>query len=352
MRLLVRLLRALFAVAVTGLALVAVAAFLGFAVPVFDVINHLQPAIFPGVLAALVLGPLLAPFQPLKGFVVATAATGFLASAVVVVPEFVSGFVPRAAVAQPDRQSYKLMTWNIFGENRDTAGAARMIHAEDPDIVAIQEYLDVQHTRLHPLLVQRYPYWARCAGGYRAYVAIYSRLPFADLSQGACENDHDPERTARVIARFSGSGGASFTVVSTHLDWPVQVSPLFSPDMGWRDRIDAMTRRQRDQFAVLAEAVAGLDGPVVLAGDFNATPWSYALRRFAPAAGLVRHTYNLPTFPTLVHWRGWRVTPPVLPIDHVFTRGGLEVHEVRTGAPAGSDHRPVIAWFSVSQVSL
>jgi len=40
-------------------------------------------------------------------------------------------------------------------------------------------------------------------------------------------------------------------------------------------------------------------------------------------------------------------TIPFLPLDQVFTRGGIAVHELHAGSDDGSDHLPVAFTFSV-----
>ncbi|WP_316359959.1 endonuclease/exonuclease/phosphatase family protein [Devosia sp.] len=96
------------------------------------------------------------------------------------------------------------------------------------------------------------------------------------------------------------------------------------------------------------EVVDKIDGPVILAGDFNSTPWSYGLRDFVVRNGLVRETMNLLTFPmSWFYFGAWRDTLPFLPLDHVMTRGGIVVHEVHAGRATASDHLPVVLKFSV-----
>ena len=154
-----------------------------------------------------------------------------------------------------------------------------MIRHEDPDIVALNEYFPEQRGPLHPLLVDAYPYFSLCVGGKRANLAIYSRLPFQTREGEPCSWDED-RRTGFLEARFTPPKGASFTVVATQLDWPMQISPLWGSGNAL-ERIDEMTARQRREFAHLASGIEDIAGPLILAGDFNSTSWSYALRRFA-----------------------------------------------------------------------
>ena len=223
------------------------------------------------------------------------------------------------------------MTHNLFGLNYDMEQVTAAIVAEDPDIIVLQEYFGEQATDLHPLLLASYPFFARCLGGKRANLGLYSRLPFDQAQDGACPNNaYVTNRTGHILATFETPDGKPFSVITTHMDWPIPV------------------QRQRDQLDALSAVVDGIEGPMILAGDFNSTPWSYSLRDFVTANGFVRQTMNLVTFPLRWFYFGaWRDTLPFLPLDHVMTRGGIVVHELHAGRPTASDHLPVVFDFSV-----
>lgn len=310
-----------------GMAIVAV---LGFVYPAMDLFNHIQPVLFFGLLALVIASTVFVRFRLLRALALSIAATGFVASSVIYVPELVAGFLPRA-VAPQTGQNYRLMTFNVFGRNEEPESIVANISAVDPDIVALQEYSPDVRSAVHPLLTALYPHFQYCAGGERAFVGLYARLPFEPLDADACSSSiMSTDRTARIIVRFQTEAGPAFSVATTHNDWPAPVT------------------RQAEQFTTLREALSTVEPPLILVGDFNSTPWSYALRGFVGAAGLTRHTFNLPTFPTLWYYlRDWRAMFPILPIDHVMTRGAIAIHDLRTGEPSGSDHLPIIVDFSV-----
>jgi len=337
----------LFVVGTIGVSTAAIGAALGFTYPVLDFFNHLQPLLFSGTLLSLLLTVVLVPAGLWRAFSLSVAATGFLSSALVVVPEAVSAFAERPAFPTDNRPVYKLLTHNLFGLNYQPERVAKAIFADDPDIVTLQEYFPEQRDELHGLLLETYPHFAVCVGGKRANIAIYSKLDFEAQLQGACTQEEDSGRVSRIAALFEGRDGVPFTVVTTHHDWPAQVSKFDNGD-NLAEGFDLAFGRQRGQFEDLGKALTEMPGPLLLAGDLNSTSWSYALRDFVDYAGFVRQTRNLLTYPTRFAIMGWRDTIPFLPLDHVMTRGGIEVHAVRGTDPAGSDHKAVLAEFSIS----
>jgi endonuclease/exonuclease/phosphatase (EEP) superfamily protein YafD len=334
MTLLTRILRAATGFGAVGTALAALLALGGFTVPALDLLNHFQILWFGGALLALAL--VLAVFRgsPWRWRLAAVAAAGLVASAISFVPEALSGLRPHAPLPGDGRPVLKLMSHNLFGLNYDMARVDAVILAEDPDIIVLQEYFAEQSSDLHPLIRLRYPYFAHCQGGKRANLGLYSRLPFSQTGsdEGCPDHAYGPQRTARIKAHFTLEGGGSFALVTTHLDWPLPLA------------------RQAEQFAELAGAVALQEEPVVVAADFNSTPWSFAMRGFEAATGLERHTRNLVTFPLRFTFRGLPGLVdaiPFLPIDHVLTSSGVTVHDVYAGPYTGSDHLPVFATFTV-----
>lgn len=338
MKLLLGILRLVIALGIFVLAALALVALLGFAVPEFDLINHFQVIVFLSALVAVIVALLVFQGSRWKSWVTGAALAGLVASGMIFVPELVSGFMPRPPMPSDGRPVFKVMTHNLFGLNYDMDRVEAVIESEKPDIIAFQEYFGEQSSELHPMLKANYPYFAQCRGGKRANIAIYSKLPFEEAEDdGACPNDaYGKQRTARILASFTLTDGTQFSILTTHLDWPLPVA------------------RQVMEFQELTAAVNETKGPLMVVGDFNSTPWSYAMRDFAMRSMLERQTRNVVTFPlrfTVPHRLakdGLMDTLPLLPLDHVLTRGGIEVHDVHAGAETGSDHLPIVVSFSVA----
>ncbi len=327
MRLILALVRAVLVLGALGAAALAIAGLFGSVVPELDLINHFQILLLPATAVGLVFLAVMLR-GPVRGAALVFGLAGFAASASMVLPEALAA--RRNLPPAPAEGTVRLMTHNLFGMNYDMERVVAAILAEDPDIIVFQEYFGEQATDLHPLLLAKYPFFVRCRGGKRANLGLYSRLSFSQLDEDACPNDaYGDQRTAHILAQFTLDGDKLFSVLTSHMDWPYPVA------------------RQREQLGQLTEVVAGIEGPLVVAGDFNSTPWSYTLRRFVAESGLERQTLNLFTFPMRFYYFGaWRDTLPFLPLDQVLTRG-VSVHSVETGGRTASDHLPVVVEFSV-----
>lgn len=308
----------------------AILALFGFALPPLDLLNHLQLLWFFGTLVALVLGLLVRSWR----WTLVLGVLGFAASAWTFVPEWLSSLPSRPTA---NGTVLRLMTHNVFGLNYDMQRVAQVIASENPDIVALQEYFPEQQA-LDGLLKPTYPYAVRCQGGKRANLGLYSKIPFdKEMSEKDCpDNALSGQRTAHIIAGFTLSDGAHFSVMTTHMDWPFPIE------------------RQRQELAAAARDANNVDGPLIVVGDFNSTPWSYAMKRFEAMTGLRRETRNLITFPELftvpprISRDGIVHTTPFLPLDQVFERG-IVVTELHRGPQTGSDHLPVVFTFAVAK---
>jgi endonuclease/exonuclease/phosphatase (EEP) superfamily protein YafD len=334
MSLLLVLIRLLVGLLILVTAIPAILALFGFAVPVFDLFNHLQLLLFFGTLAATILALLLMP-----GAWRLMAIAGLVSSAIIFVPEWISG-APSQPAAPPGTTVLKLMTHNIFGLNYDMQRVAAVIEEEKPDIVALQEYFPEQ-SDLDGLLKPLYPYSVRCQGGKRANIGLYSKIPFdREMSDADCpDTAYGTQRTAHIIAGFALADGTHFSVMTTHMDWPFPIE------------------RQAAEFKAVEDAANAVSGPLLVVGDFNSTPWSYAMKGFEAATSLHRETRAVITYPLKftvprrINRGGLQPWLPFLPLDQVFQRG-IAVTDLHRAEDTGSDHLPIVFSFAVAKTSI
>jgi endonuclease/exonuclease/phosphatase (EEP) superfamily protein YafD len=95
---------------------------------------------------------------------------------------------------------------------------------------------------------------------------------------------------------------------------------------------------QRDGFDAVADRARRMAGPVLIMGDFNATPWSRAFRRLLARSGLCdsRAGFGIeasfPATSTIVQ----------IPIDHVLASCAIGVRDRHIERDIGSDHLPIV----------
>ena len=91
----------------------------------------------------------------------------------------------------------------------------------------------------------------------------------------------------------------------------------------------------------LEEVMAGLEGPVILSGDFNMMPWGHSVRRLTRAADVRRAGPLQPTYWLAPHgWPAGQALPIPLALDQVWAPGG---GRAETRPLWGSDHAGVLA---------
>jgi len=199
----------------------------------------------------------------------------------------------------------RLYQKNMLFRNAELAGLEADIRAAAPDAVTLQEVSRANRALLQGL-ADLLPHQLTCRfPGTVGDVAVLTRLPPVP-GQEVCA-------PGLAALQVEGPGGPVW-LVSVHLHWP------------W-------PYRQPGHVADLLPVLEGLQGPVVMAGDFNMVRWSHAWRAMAAAArsagvGPVRGTY--------LGFAPWLV----LPIDHVLAPGG---GRVETRAALGSDHLGLLA---------
>jgi endonuclease/exonuclease/phosphatase (EEP) superfamily protein YafD len=222
---------------------------------------------------------------------------------------------PRLAqAAAPGKPLLKLLSFNLLTGNQNGETLARFIAGSGADVAVLMEAAPIAGQTA--ILRAVYPYYAGCDDGSRCGgVVIVSRTPLADITvqsmSGAWQN--------RLVTASTTIDGQKLNIVAAHL-----VKPYF-------DDFAA------EEFAKLDAVIGRLDGPLVLAGDFNAAAWSASidglLRRRSLAPG--------PSYPAT-----WpvRLGPLGVPIDNIFTRAPLTITEVNALDDAmGSNHRGLMA---------
>ena len=203
---------------------------------------------------------------------------------------------------------FTLYQKNMFYQNSDLAGLEADIRDAAPLAVSLQEVSD-PNLALLANLQDLLPHQHHCRQAPRGGLSVASQLEPVPGSQ----------RCGRGVAAMQVIyQDQPVWIVSVHMSWPWPYA-------------------QAAHVAELEPFLAGLEGTVLMGGDFNMVHWGVAVQRLASAAR------TRPAGPTGGSFLG--LGPLLsLPIDHVFAPSGGRV----VFRPAlGSDHLGLLASLSL-----
>jgi endonuclease/exonuclease/phosphatase (EEP) superfamily protein YafD len=180
----------------------------------------------------------------------------------------------------------------------------------EADVAILMEFSEKKHEVIEAVR-SAYRYTAGCVRGRHCHFAVLSKVPIvhAEVREGW--------KGPLMVRVTLGGAFAGVHVLGVHFPRLPHVTSQF------------------EQMTVLLTYLGKLKGPMVVAGDFNATLFSNLITDFENESRLVRLT-GLPTWPAYFQL-------PQFGIDHVFVSPRIRmVERPRLGRSSGSDHYPVV----------
>jgi endonuclease/exonuclease/phosphatase (EEP) superfamily protein YafD len=226
----------------------------------------------------------------------------------------------RAEAAEAPRTPFmRMLSYNILNGNTENGAAiADYIEGSGADVAFVLEAAPV-----FPHLAELaavYPHRFGCDAERSCDLMVLSKTPLVDAQF------HDLGRTwsNRLITAETTIDGRTINLVAAHM-----VKPYFD----YASIIEARNLRR---------VLDGIEGPLVLAGDFNAAPWSDNIEFMVRNSRLVSGPWYPATWPVALG-------PLGVPIDNMFTRDGLFIETLEAMPDSiGSNHRGLIADISLA----
>jgi endonuclease/exonuclease/phosphatase (EEP) superfamily protein YafD len=276
--------------------------------PALDLVNNGIPALFAGSVVLFMLALVTWDWRLIA---LAALLTAVNAGSIL---EAMQGAASEAESG--DKRFLRLVTFNVGFDNDRIDSVHKFLIETHADIVVLQECTLEHMRRLHKGLDARYPYRVG-----EISIAIFSRYPIK--TDGRIDRIGYPDPIL-FLARWVevDVNGKPIEVVGTHLVRP------FHPAL------------QKHDLTALSHFVRNRELPIIVAGDFNLTPWTYQLNRFVRSTKLGR-------FNTFHHT--WPMPVPFVAISNVFaSREFVKIATFR-GPSLGSDHWPIIVDIALSR---
>lgn len=225
----------------------------------------------------------------------------------------------QAASVPDDAKRYSAYQKNLLFRLHDIGPIADDILRSGADFVMLQEVHRGNRSVLDALH-EAYPFQHFCPFTAVGGTAVLSRWPI--VSEADCQSEYG--FSAMEVETPDGL----LWVVSLHLHWP-------------------FPHRQPVQVAAIAPVLEDFEGPILIGGDFNMVPWSYAVESlsrasdakfFGSAGGTFEFSYHL-------DGRNFASFLPRLPIDHILIPKDGAITDIVRRPKLGSDHHGVLADF-------
>lgn len=277
---------------------------------VFDLTTHFR---LQYLLAAAVL---LVPAAARRLWTASAALIVAAGISVVPVLPYLPGQNAHAAGPSPGAAPFTLASINVSYRQFSARRLLESLAATSPDIVLIVEFTPHAAEVLAPL-DQRYAYSYKLPAEGPYGIAMWSRFELEMPTTFLLG------RVPAIQSRILTPGGA-FTFLGVHLSAPTT---------------PRRAAQREDELALLAAHRLGITEPIVIAGDFNVTPYSPFYTDWLTASGLTdsRRGRTLSvSWPTMLPIAG-------IPIDHVTVSNDFDILRHRRLPNFDSDHFGVLA---------
>ncbi len=209
-----------------------------------------------------------------------------------------------------------LVAANVWGaHNKDFERFFKFIQESNPDVICVEEDTKDWIAKIHEGLPEyRYSFDEGISGG----TAIFSKIPIDRVEPP--EGKHLKRYGVRGELQI---GNQKILLIASHPPAP--------------DNRDKWKTRNLELYR-LSDDVRTSEIPVVIAGDFNSTPWSNYFQRMLLRAHLTDSEIGYGIQPS---W-STRMPLPLVPIDHCVYTKELGVVKRKVGPNFGSDHLPLV----------
>jgi endonuclease/exonuclease/phosphatase (EEP) superfamily protein YafD len=271
--------------------------------------NQFTPFILVAALVGLALLAVESRKRATHRFAQLVLGVGLGGVAAINTASLLTALATAAAAEQRPAESLTVVSFNVWTQNQRLDEVSHWLLNQNADVIVLQEMTSQNRDPIKRKLAATYPHVYDCGC---SDIVMFSRQAWI------------------------AAGGQPRTAEQPALSWMTLVDRNGREVrvVGLRPRFINAPDRYAAHYEWLVRNTATLGDRVILAGDFNAAPWSWQMMRFVAASGLRRHGTYAASWPSFL---------PVVLIDNVLTTPDIKNVSFRTGPFLGSDHLPLVA---------
>jgi len=218
-----------------------------------------------------------------------------------------------------ENDTIKLLIFNVFIENRESAKLLELIAAANPDLILLAEP-DARWLDEIARLETAYPFFVKHPLDNAYGMALYSRLELDNPQLHFFIEDDIPSITAGVRLK-------SGRIVNLYCLHPRPPIPTESDRSNERDA----------ELLFVGRMINESNAPTIVCGDLNDVAWSRTTKLFQKVSRLLDPRIGRGLYST------FHANYPIIrfPLDHVFHSNHFHLSDLRRLPNIGSDHFPI-----------
>lgn len=212
-------------------------------------------------------------------------------------------------------KNLKFVSVNLNSSNQQIHLFINYIRNYDPDLIFVLEITPSIGNELS-VLKDQFPYGKAVMENGNFGIGILSKIPLSEI-----EIYRQPStKIPYISARIQTQPQRFIQVIAAHPFPPIGKEGTFY---------------RNDYTNLIAELTKNATDPVILCGDWNASPWSHQIKRLTHKTG-----FKIPTGSGVIATWPTYLALMKIPLDYCITSPSLHVHSYSRGPDIGSDHFP------------
>lgn len=238
-------------------------------------------------------------------------------------------YLPAQTTSKENTQIISLLLSNVLSSNHRYDLLLNEIETKKPDFIIVLELSPQWANALKPI-EEHYPHNKIIPRTDNFGIALYSKYPLHDIEVIDFAHNSIPS----ISAKYQIHNNKHVQIIATHPLPPMNAS-LAEQQIVHLKKLATFINKPRKE-----------DTRILLAGDFNSTPWSPHYKKLLQQTDLANTRQGFGIYPS---WPTGLKSPFLqIPLDHIFVSKNIHAKAFKTLQSVGSDHLPIFVKLEIN----